>query len=343
MENLSLLEIKSVKEKNNKSSLDYNYANSNAFGFLTAVKSNNLVYKTRINDITDSFYQGNYDINTDYTIIYLYDYQSDGESKDFIAMWGGELHSKTSSNITVLTYFSTEVAKNWQNVHNRNKIGYGDNNDPLKVTLTIDFLKREYGVSKLPSIVIVKTDESKNEESFVLPLDGLKKEAIKDLFFDVIDRIDKHCEEEFDVIKDSILGPDGLITKGRTINNIRIEEFFDDLLKKDPDINARSDLADEMGIDTKTLYNKILKRNGKLTRDECFFIAVRFGLSIKKLNWLLRDNDHTDIGMGGRDGIIYKALIDKTTGLDNVYKVNDLLIKSNEKGIISEKSYLLKW
>lgn len=324
MESLSLLEFKTIKENTNKQKINY----YNASGFVSS--------KNEINDITNIFSEGKYKIETLFTIIYLYDYMCDSASRDFIAMYGGELHKKTSSNITILTYFSTDTAMKWPNVYNRDKIRCNDDNDPAKVMKIVNNLKETYNVQNLPAMVIIKKDES-----FILPIEGSNKEIIKRYFYDVIKKIDEHCEEDISVIKDYIIGPNLDTLKNKKNNKISVSEFICKLV--DDEGYRLDDLALEMGISVKTLYNKREKVNdNKFTRDECFFIAIRFGIGIAKLQWLLREYNNVEIGMGGRDGVLYNAIIAGRKGEDELLKINDILVKKYGKGIINEKSILLE-
>lgn len=324
MESLSLLEFKTKKENTNKQKINY----YNASGFVSS--------KNEINDITNIFSEGKYKIETAFTIIYLYDYMCDSASRDFIAMYGGELHKKTSSNITILTYFSTDTAMKWPNVYNRDKIRSNDDNDPAKVMKIVNNLQETYNVQNLPAMVIIKKDES-----FVLPIEGSNKEIIKKYFYDVIKKIDEHCEQDISVIKNYIIGPNEDALKNKKKEKINVSDFIQELVDNEGYI--LDDLALEMGISVRTLYNKREKiKESKFTRDECFFIAIRFGIGINKLQWLLREYNNVEIGMGGRDGIIYKALIDGRKGINDIMNINNILIRNYGDGIINEKSILLE-
>ena len=338
MESLSIMEFRQVNEKPTQSK----YNISDMFGFVISVDKT----KLQVNDITNSFYQGEYDIKTKYAIIYLYDFMNDNESKDFIAMYGGELHNKTSANITVLTYFSTDTAKKWSNVYNEDKIRCGDDIPASKIMETINTFKNAYNVNKLPAMVIIKRDKSLNEESFILPLENFNKINIKRCFDDVIKKIDSHCGDDFSVIRDYILGPDGTIIKSKQLSNMKVQEYIKHLVDDEAKVikYGLDYLAVELGISTRTLYNKMHKVNSScFTRDECFFIALRFGVSIPKLNSILRNYNHVEIGMGGRDGVIYKALIDGKKGEEDLIEINKIIEKKYGlgAGIINNKISLI--
>ena len=340
MENLSLIEFKRVlDEKQFNEPFTTNLIST--MSFITTTSRNQYSdYKDETNDVTSLFYQGKYEFKTDYSIIYLYDYMNDNESKDFIEMYGGQLHNKTSSNITILTYFSTYTASKWVNVHNRNKIGYGEDNNASQVMETMNYLKKAYHVEKLPAMIIMKIDKDKKEESFCISLDDCNKNTIRQAFLNVIKKIDDHCEEDFEVVRDSISGRNKAILKSKTMQELQMSEFISKMIKDEKE--SRYSLSLDMGISERTLYNKIYKQeNGLFTRDECFFLAIRFGLSVPKLNKLLRDNDHVDLAMEGRDGYIFKTLVNNEKGRDKVREIHYLLISKGEKGLLNSKSELL--
>ena len=50
------------------------------------------------------------------------------------------------------------------------------------------------------------------------------------------------------------------------------------------------------------------KHSKGFTRDECICIGFVYGIDVESLNELLRDNDHADLGLDDRDGIIRRCL-----------------------------------
>lgn len=127
---LSIFEFRNKKEDR----LDDYFLNSNnfnnSFGFFfynpIISKKNNYI------DVTQEIIQKTYGLKSKFTLLYLYDIDRDKEAKKFIKDYGGNLHNKTSLQITILTYFTKQDIDSWRNIYYRkelNGIDYHTSND----------------------------------------------------------------------------------------------------------------------------------------------------------------------------------------------------------------------
>lgn len=323
MVNLSLIEIRR-EEKENKEEKNFVLDKPLYFNFMTTPVN---ISKTSIYDVTDRVYLGRYEFALEYNILFLYDFISDHECRDFLVEYGATLHNESSANISILTYFTSLTVNKWTNVYHRDKIRTSDNYDAQKIMQSIHDLQRMYHVGKLPALVVIKVNDDYNEDICVVSLDGLDKKAIYKTFIDTMDIISKHCEEGFDEIKSRING-ERVPSQKKSINKFSTYEFIYDLVKKenkrlkDENYN-QEDLASELGFTTKTLLNK--RTNNTFDREELLYIAIRFHISLNDLNRLLRANNHLDLGMGGRDGVIRRALLCQKS----IIETNYLLMKEH--------------
>ena len=332
MENLVLVEIetKSVKRKK--------IENENFDATINASNTGNDKtgeFQTKTQDITKKMAQGKYGLKGKYSIIFLYNSEYDTESKEFITEYGWKIHNLSSANIRILTYYSERMVSNWFNVHFREKIKF-DNSIPANMVRNIiRDLKTIYEVEKLPSIVIVKKNSEGNEEYFNVGLSGYNKEGILGIFKEIIEIINDNCEEDFSVISNKICRYNSEIKKSNNMSNISNFYYIRDLINKESnhceDKYHLYNLAKELDISERTLLNKRTKNT--FTRDECFYIGIRFKISSQELNRILRINNQTEIGMAGRDAIIRQGLIYEKT----VEEVHEELIWSGFSGIIPVK------
>lgn len=325
MISLSLIELNSTKVDN--SSFRHSIP-ANAFSFMTSTSLCD--HKNVVSDVSNELFQGKYGLKNKYTILFLYDFLEDQISKDFITTYGGKLHNASSINITILTYFTFHMARDWNNVQFRDGIGFGKSpEDSYRVMNIIQGLQHAYKIKKLPAAVIIKKDNDEKEESLNIDLSSYKKkEDLYTIFKEMIETINDNCEEDFPTISRKILGNDSYINKDSTISYFNTSNYVADLVKKQN--NTLLDLATELRISERGLRNK--RNNNSFTRDECLYIAIRYEIGVKDLNELLRVNDHHELAFEGRDGIIRKSLFN---GYD-VYKTNQKLKEKGYKGIIKE-------
>lgn len=324
MISLSLIELNSTKVNN--SSFRHPFP-PNAFSFMTSASLCD--HKNVVSDVSNELFQGKYGLKNKYTILFLYDFLEDQISRDFIATYGGKLHNASSINITILTYFSAHMARDWNNVQFRDGIGFGNSEDSYRVMDIIQGLQHAYKIKQLPAAVIIKKGNDEKEESLNIDLSSYKKkEDLYMIFKEMIETINDNCEEDFPTISRKILGTDSYINKDSTMSYFNTSNYVADLVKEKN--NTLLDLALELGISERGLRNK--RNNNSFTRDECFYIAIRFGISIKDLNELLRVNDHHELAFEGRDGIIRKSLFDR----DDVDTTSQKLKEKGYKGIIKE-------
>ncbi len=111
MSNISFIEISHREERR-----IWTNCNRNTFGFLATVATSDV---SNGKDVTDDLLKGRYGLNSEYTILYLYDIKKDPESFEFLDEYGGQIHNITSSNINVLTYFTSGTISGWKNVYHR--------------------------------------------------------------------------------------------------------------------------------------------------------------------------------------------------------------------------------
>ena len=325
MVDISLIEFKTVRQPQGKPQVTNSWlTNTNSsFGFITSTTT---IQKTEVRDVTDKIAAGKYGLDTTYAIIYLYDFLEDPTSRSFLSTYGGKLHNISSANVTILTYFDEYVVSQWNNVQQRGKIQPSIKKDKVKAEILVQKLKSAYNINSLPSLIILKQDENGNEESFVLDAGNYNTDELYNMFKEIIDIINDHCEEDFSAIRNSIQGNTTEIDNGNRFGEYNTDLFIDNLL--DENHIHQYDLAAELGVDVRTIYNK--RRNNSFTREECLYIGVRYCVPIEQLNSFLRSNGHASLGFDGRDGIIRRAIGNK----DDVYDVNDLLIRNGFKGII---------
>lgn len=304
MENLSLIEIRSVSNSNQKLNVSFSTPNRQGRHVVGPY------YKRPVKDVTEIIQKGQYGLKTKFTIIYLYDIQNDQAGREFLTTYGWQIHNNSSANIRILTYFTEHMAEKWSNVQHRNLLDPDKNSDPHKVLDIIKNMQIEYGVKTLPSMVVIKKDNLDKEESCYISLSQYDKEGLKKVFTEVMDIINDHCDQDFKVISLKISGNDVKISTTSNMNNLNTCNYISMLVKKEsqcgPSRYTQYNLASELDIDPKTLYNKRL--DNSFTRDELLYLAVRFHMSIDDLNEFLRQNNHIDLGFKGRDEIIRSAL-----------------------------------
>lgn len=306
MVSLSLVEIKTMEGKN-RQQIIYNASST----------------VSQVKDVTDKFTQGNYKLKSSYTIFFLYDFNYDCESREFIITYGGKIHNHSSLNITILTYFDPHMVSHWSNVQFREALILDEKNRYNNVMRVINEIKSIYQVKTLPAIVIVKKEKNGKEKSFNINLTGYKKESIYSTFREIMDIINDNCEEDFLVIAKKILGSSFKQSQENSLLSFNTFDYIKDLVKaKNKTMSygyTQDDLAAKLGISIRGLRNK--RSNNSFTRDECLFIAIEFNISVNDLNLLLENNNHIRIGMEGRDGLIRRCLFDKY----DIDKTNDQL------------------
>jgi len=287
-----------------------------------------------IKDISDKMIAGKYDIKSNFAILYLYDITSDSTSTKFVSEFGGRLHNLSSSNVSIITYYSLDMVNNWSNVQFREKIKC-EQNKSFFILNMVDEFKRLYDVEKLPAMVVIKNNKNGEEESCNIDLSIYKDvDIIYSVFEDVIKTINDNCEQDFTSIAFKLCGTDANIKNSHNMSNFNTYNYVADLVKnecRERNIKyTQTDLAEELGICVRGLRNK---RNGNsFTRDECLYLAIRFGISIQELNSLLRQNNNADLGMNGRDGLIRNCLL---SGFD-VYQTDDQLKRYGFSSLIRE-------
>ncbi len=252
-----------------------------------------------------------YEPKTPYTVIFLYDFIEDSESRDFVSLYGGKLHNRSSAGVTILTFFSSYMADNWSNVQLRDEIRPGEDDNSAVWRANLILLKNMYQVKKLPAMVLVKKENNGTESSCVVDFSGFKKDGMYKTVEQVIDTINDNFENDFSVLASKICGPDSKITHDKGLSSRTAYDFIGKLVKEEKKKTGRSytqdDLAGELGISRRTLTNK--RSDLSFTRDECFMIALRFALEPEKLNELLWVNGQQELGIAGRDGIIRLCLL----------------------------------
>ncbi len=331
MLHLSLIELNSAKtSKKSESSLTYLNSDGH-FDFISAAtfdKHNCNNEETSVSDVTKKIFKGKYGLNNKYTILFLYDFFEDGISRDFIATYGGKLHNSSSLNISVLTYFTSMMVKGWENVQFREEINCFGDEDAYQVINLIKHLQEAYKVPTLPAIVLIKKGNNEKEESLNIDMSSYKKkEDMYAVFKELFEKINDNCEEDFSVIARKILGYEAKISKEPTMSCFNTCNYVADLVKQERNYNM-IDLAIDLGISERTLRNK--RNDDSFTRNECLFIAIRFGIDIKDLNELLRVNNHHELALEGRDGIVRRCLFDG----DDIYQADRMLKEKGYKGII---------
>ena len=323
MVNIGLVEIKSkVVEKERKRP---SYSSSlNSYGFMSLITIDSPKYvETDVDVVTGKIYKGRYNIDTDYAIIFLYDFYTDDASREFITLNGGRLHSFSANNITILTYFDTSMIKNWSNVQQRSKIRDDPDCDPAKALEIINELKELYEIEDNdPYIIVLKQDQDGNEQSFKVNVSDFKGDALYDVFMDIMTKINDNCEEEFNVIEGKICASRTKITMKNNMSILNTRNFVNGLIKderKKRHIRYTQDsLAGEIGCKSRQLRNKI--GDNTFTRNECLYIGVKFGITVSELNELLRENNQLDLGVSGRDGVI-RMCMNNGYGIDNTNEI----------------------
>ena len=316
------------------SEIDKTTGKKRPFSFV--IESEEKSSKAQARDVTDKLAAGLYDLRSGFTIIYLYDINNDSESSRFIEEYGGKLHNLSSANVTVLTYFPSDTAKKWQNVHFRNRIKSNPNHDGFRVMTVLYDLKTIYGIKELPAMIVAVKDAKGNEGSFCISLVGYKKEGVFQIFRQVMEIIDDNCEQDISVILDKMAGPDISATNRYGLSQFNTFEYVADLIKDKKRSGypcTQLSFAGELGLSEKQLGNK--RRHNSFTRNECIFIGVYFRIDLDDLNKLLRANNNVDLGIGGRDGVIRKCILDGKT----VEETDEILIKAfgADQGIIRKK------
>ena len=320
MESLSFVEFCHVREKKQKSFTNYNMCNT--FSLVVNVPSDN-----GIRDITYRISSGDYYFKPGYTLLYLYDFMEDDESRDFLKFYGGNLHRETSANISIVTYYTKQMVDEWTNIPYRELLSGSDEGDYNQIIDKVKVLKDLYNVKKLPALVVIKNNDEL-DESCVIEVAGLKRNGIYNMVMGVIRMILNNYEEDFSVLTDKLEGRE--YSKNKNIEKFSTYNFIASLVKKDKFCTLTT-LANDLHIDVKTLYNK--RVSATFTRDECLFIGARFGITVSELNKLLKENGRQELGFAGRDGLVRKALIND----QGLYELIDELEKNGFDGLLKNE------
>ena len=95
----------------------------------------------------------------------------------------------------------------------------------------------------------------------------------------------------------------------KRMDDLNLQIYLKDLIDSEKENNRKynfTSLARELNINERTLRNK--KANNTFKKDECIYIALRFGLSVGELNRLLVQNNCDRLSALGRDGAIMNCL-----------------------------------
>lgn len=315
MSNISFIEISHREERR-----IWTNCNRNTFGFLATVATSDV---SNGKDVTDDLLKGRYGLNSEYTILYLYDIKKDPESIEFLDEYGGQIHNITSSNINVLTYFTSSTISGWKNVYHRETLENEAEKDDSRVTDAIRDLKDSYNVMNLPSMVVIKKDVDDKEQSFIIDMLGYKKEAIHTKFVEVINVINDNCEEDIEVIQKKLTSSKTEIKDQSLMSNFNTFNYVENLIKAKRKFVSgynQQSLSAVLGITDKTLRNK--RTNNSFKRDECIIIGLEFSITVDELNRLLTANERSQLSDSGRDAVFLKCLKSKLS----VVETNDELI-----------------
>ena len=144
--------------------------------------------------------------------------------------------------------------------------------------------------------------------------------------------ISDNCDEDFKVIKNKIKKT-SIMNNNSNIQNIELYNYIGELIRKQANYN-QEDLAGELNINVRTLRNK--RNNRTFSRDECIYIALRFGLSIEVLSKLLRINGRSELGYKDPRDLIIRNALDECFGIDDMqerlYKIYELNGKLENEG-----------
>ena len=322
MVNIGLVEIKSKVVRENNYGTSYNKISMMSFITSSSLSFGGTV-KTNAKVVTDKINNGNYSLDTEYTIVYLYDPFIDDFSSKFISSYGGRLHNASSSNITILTYFDANEPNRWLNVQQRDKIRNDPNCDPLRAREIMKEIKDLYKIENIPSMIIIKKDKQGNEQSFNIDVSqyNIADELFKS-FREIMDTINDNCEEDFNVIEGKLCNSRTKIIMKNNMSIMNTRNFIKKLIKDNG--YTEETFAPELNISERTLRNRM--RDNTFTRDECLYIGVKFGVSIPRLNELLRENGYLDLGYNERDSII-------RLGITNGYDISDVNSELKAKGL----------
>jgi hypothetical protein len=257
-------------------------------------------------DVTTIMQKGDYLFKHKYGLLYLYDIQNDFDSVEFITTYGWRLHNHSSSNIPIITYFSEIMVEKWVNVINKSKLLFNNKVNPFEVIAIVNRCKNNFNVEQLPSIVIIQRSMLGYKDYRNICLASYTAVEKFDIFKNIMDTIIDNYDENLSVIYSKI----NSINAKNHDKHFNTYNFIADLVEEESKKENKytlADLARELNIDVKTLYNK--RRFSKFTRDEILYFGLRFSISLDNLNKLLRENNHLDLGLFGRDGFIRVGLI----------------------------------
>lgn len=320
---LSIFEFRNKKEVH----LDDHFSNSCNFNTSFNLIHYNPIISENNNyiDVTQEIIQKTYGLKSKFTLLYLYDIDRDKEAKKFIKDYGGSLHNKTSSQITILTYFTKQDIDSWRNIYYRKELNGIDCHTSNNSRALVEKLKKMYGVKTLPAIVFIMK-EYQNEKYLVFDLKNKLAVDINQRFDEIIKILNENCEEPYKFFKKEFNN----LIEGQLdevmIDTSSLSRCFESLCERKKKKDKRNitylEIANYLAMTDRYLREK---RNGvvSFTKYECIKLAFYFELTLNETNEFLKLNNLRNLENSDEDEIIKKCLTNKMKFEDYVKILRD--------------------
>ena len=250
----------------------------------------------RTKDASDFLQTGQYAFHTPFLLFYLYD-PEDPVSCELLKDHGADLCNRSSANVTILTFLKREVTNLWDNVIQDGRTKSSAKLTRTRIHDTLQTFENTFDASK-PFLILVKKQNGE-EESAVIPLEGMDSFEQFRVLEDVLHEMEAHPDVDVDSLSRQFNGNmPALFAKKNgwkeSKRKLACHDFFQKAKNRMPGrLRTIKSLADRLHCDESVVRFK--RDNATFTRGECLKLGIQFYLSIDELNAFLRLNGLCDL------------------------------------------------
>ena len=265
-----------------------------AFVFIYSIPGQE-IHRTK--DVSDFLQTGQYEFHTPFLLFYLYD-PEDLVSCELLKDHGADLCNRSSANVTILTFLKKEVTSLWDNVIYDGRTKSSTKPTKSRIHDTLQTFENTFDASK-PFLILAKKQNGE-EESAVIPLEGMDSSQQFHVLKNVLHEIEAHPDVDVDSLSRQFKGDmPVLFAKNNgwkeSKRKLACHDFFQTARNRMPGrLRTIKSLADILYCDENVVRYK--RDNAAFTREECLKLGIRFHLSIDEFNAFLRLNGLLELG-----------------------------------------------